>query len=91
MQFILLLLLCINAPASNAESFLDRLPSLGGSKQPSFLPPDKAFGLDVNARDAQTVQANFSVTPGYYLYRDKISFTSKDGATKVTAIKFPKG
>ncbi len=91
MRFILLLLLCINAPASNAESFLDRLPSLGGSKQPSFLPPDKAFGLDASARDAQTVQANFNVTPGYYLYRDKISFTAKDGAIKVTAIKFPKG
>ncbi|MGA7749231.1 MAG: protein-disulfide reductase DsbD, partial [Gallionella sp.] len=61
------------------------------SKQPSFLPPDKAFGLDVIARDAHTLQANFNVTPDYYLYRDKIAFTTKDSAVKVTAVNLPKG
>lgn len=91
MRFILLLLLCITAPAANAESFLDRLPGLGGSKQPDFLPPDKAFGLEVLVRDAHTLQANFSVTPDYYLYRDKISFTSKDSAVKVISVNLPRG
>jgi thioredoxin:protein disulfide reductase len=62
MRFILLLLLCLTAPASNAESFLDRLPGLGGSKQPSFLPPDKAFGLEIVVRDAHTLQASLFVS-----------------------------
>jgi thioredoxin:protein disulfide reductase len=91
MRFALLLLLCLVVPTSNADGFLDRLPTLTGSKQPSFLQPDKAFGLDVSARDAHTLQANFNVTPGYYLYRDKITFTTKDSAIKVTAVTLPKG
>jgi thioredoxin:protein disulfide reductase len=91
MRFILLLLLCIATPVSNAESFLDRLPSLGGNKQPEFLPPDKAFGLDVIVRDAHTLQANFKVTPGYYLYRNKITFAIKDSPEKVAAVDLPKG
>jgi thiol:disulfide interchange protein DsbD len=91
MRFVLLLLLCVVAPTSNAEGFLDRLSNLGGSKQPSFLPPDEAFGLDVKVRDAQTLQANFRVTPGYYLYRNKVAFTTTDNTVKVTAVNLPKG
>ncbi len=88
MRFVLLiLLLCLAAPAANA-GFLD---NLGGVKQPAFLPPDQAFGFDVTMRDARTLQASFIVTPGYYLYRDKIRFTVKDGAAGITAVKLPKG
>src|SRR3989338_3206766 len=88
MRSVLLLLLCIITPASNAEGFLDRL---GGAKQPVFLPPDQAFALDVSVRDAHTLQANFTITPGYYLYRDKISFTTNDTAIKVASVKLPRG
>jgi thioredoxin:protein disulfide reductase len=91
MRYVLLLLLCLAAPASNADGFLGRISDLTGNKQPDFLPPDKAFGLDVSVRDARTLQANFNVTPTYYLYRDKITFTFADSVVKVTAVKFPKG
>jgi thioredoxin:protein disulfide reductase len=91
MRYALLLLLCLAAPASEAESFLGRISDLTGNKQPDFLQPDQAFGLDVNVRDAHTLQANFNVTPTYYLYRDKITFTSAGSSVKVTAVKFPKG
>ncbi|MDP2695457.1 MAG: protein-disulfide reductase DsbD [Gallionella sp.] len=90
MRFVLLLLLCLIAPAANA-GLLDRLPGLGGSKQPNFLPPDQAFGLQVTVRDAHTLQASFNVTPGYYLYRDKIKFEVKDGAAKIRAVTLPRG
>ena len=85
---LVMLLLCLAAPASNAEGFLD---SLTGNKQPTFLPPDEAFGLNVVVRDAHTLQANFKVTPGYYLYRDKTAFSSKDSAVKITGVALPKG
>jgi len=88
MHSVLLLLLCFIAPAANAEGFLDRL---GGAKQPVFLPPDQAFVLNVSVRDAYTLQASFMITPGYYLYRDKISFKTDGTANKVAAIKLPKG
>ena len=91
MRFALLLLLCLAVPASNAESLLDRLSNLAVSKQPDFLQPDEAFSLEVKARDAQTLQANFNVTPTYYLYRDKITFTTKDNTVKITSVSLPKG
>ena len=87
MRFVLLLLLCFMAPAANA-GLLDRL---GGSKQPNFLPPDQAFALQVTVRDAHTLQASFNVTPGYYLYRDKIKFEAKGGAVKIRAVTLPRG
>jgi len=87
MRFIFLLLSCLMASAANA-GLLDRL---GGGKQPSFLPPDQAFGLEVTVRDAHTLQASFSVTPGYYLYRDKIRFEIKDGPAKIQSVSLPRG
>ncbi|MFA6920752.1 MAG: protein-disulfide reductase DsbD [Gallionella sp.] len=91
MRIVFFLLLCLNNPGTHAESLLDKLPAFGTSSPPSFLPPDQAFILDVEVRDAHTLQANFKVTPGYYLYRNKISFTVAGDAAKITEIKFPKG
>ena len=90
MRFVLLLL-CLMTSAANAGDLLDRLPGLGGSKQPSFLPPDQAFSLQATVRDAHTVLANLNVTPGYYLYRDKIRFEIKDDKVKIQAVKLPRG
>lgn len=88
---LVMLLLCFIVPGANADGFLDRLPGLGSTRQPTFLPPDQAFSLDVIVRDAHTLQANFRVTPGYYLYRDKVSFEIKDKTSKVTSVSLPKG
>ena len=90
MRLAMLLLLSFIVPASNATGFLDSLPGFG-SKQPVFLPPDQAFSLEVSARDAHTLQANFIITPGYYLYRDKVSFETKDSTIKIASIKIPPG
>lgn len=95
MRLLLLMLLCL-VPLSHAESFLDRLPLLGGAKQTVILPPDKAFGLEVSVRDESTLLANFKITPGYYLYRDKVSFTisgdsAKAAGVKITNVSMPKG
>ncbi len=38
-----------------------------------FLPVDEAFRLYVSALDGNTVEVAFQVTPGHYLYKDKIS------------------
>ncbi|HLP98270.1 MAG TPA: protein-disulfide reductase DsbD [Sideroxyarcus sp.] len=81
-RLLLILLLCI-APLAQAD-----LLSFGG-KKPSFLPPDQAFALEVHAIDQRTLLASFKVTPGYYLYRDKISFRTADG--KIARVALPKG
>lgn len=91
MRFALLLLLCLAAPASNAENLMDRISNLVVSKQPDFLQPDEAFSVKVKARDAQALQANFIVAPTYYMYRDKISFTTNDKTVKIISVSLPNG
>lgn len=90
MRILLLLALCF-APLTHAEGLLDRLPSLRGSAQPEFLPPDQAFGLEVNKSDTNALLANFRVTPTYYLYRDKVIFKIKSGSAKISKVTMPEG
>lgn len=87
MRFVLLILFCLASPVSYA--MLDGLPGFGA--KPTFLPPDQAFSLDVEVRDAHTLQANFRVTPGYYLYRDKVTFAITDGKAKIASVNLPEG
>ncbi len=97
MRYALLLMLCFAAaPSLHAESFLDRLPLLGGAKQPKFLPPDQAFGLSINVRDGRTLTVDFKITPGYYLYRDKVGFditpeSAKAAGVRITKVTTPRG
>ncbi|MDO8311416.1 MAG: protein-disulfide reductase DsbD [Sideroxyarcus sp.] len=80
----LLLMLCLSTLAqADLLSF--------GSKKPSFLPADQAFALDVHAIDQHTLLASFKVTPGYYLYRDKINFGIGDGKARIARIALPNG
>jgi thiol:disulfide interchange protein DsbD len=87
MRSLLLAFLLLFAPLSQA-GFLD---NLGGSKQPTFLPPDQAFGLQVTVRDTNTLQASFSITSGYYLYRDKVEFSVAEGKTRIARVELPRG
>ncbi|MES1981411.1 MAG: protein-disulfide reductase DsbD [Pseudomonadota bacterium] len=89
MRFILTLLLCLAfTPPNNsyAENFWEKLPLIG-SKQPTFLQPDKAFGLEISVGDPNTLVASFRVTPDYYLYRDKVVFTPSGAAAQAAGLK----
>lgn len=83
-RLIIVLLLCL-APLAHADllSF--------GSKKPSFLPADQAFSLDVRAVGQSTLLASFRITPGYYLYQSKISFSVNDGTSKIAQLVLPAG
>lgn len=80
--FALLFLLSLNTLAQ-AE-----LLSFGSSK-PEFLPPDQAFGLSIDVCDKNALLANFRVTPGYYLYRDKLNFSLADSKARIARIELP--
>jgi thiol:disulfide interchange protein DsbD len=85
MRRLLLILLLCTVPLAHAD-FLSF-----GSKKPSFLPADQAFALDVHAIDQHTLIASFKVTPSYYLYRGKISFSTADDKTRIARVDLPKG
>ncbi|MGE5170959.1 MAG: protein-disulfide reductase DsbD N-terminal domain-containing protein [Rudaea sp.] len=44
---------------------------------PKLLPPEEAFRLSARALDASTLEARFDVADGYYLYRDKMRFSTE--------------
>jgi thiol:disulfide interchange protein DsbD len=83
-RLLLILLVCI-APLAQAD-----LLSFGSAK-PKFLPADQAFSLEVHAVDQRTLLASFKITPGYYLYRDKTTFSIAEGKTRITRVTLPKG
>ena len=57
-----------------------------GSLQPKLLPPERAFRLSARALDASTIEARFDIADGYYLYRDKMHFTTDPVAAAQAAL-----
>jgi thioredoxin:protein disulfide reductase len=69
-----------------------KLDFTDGAKEEEFLSPDVAFKLDLSAKDANHLSANFKVVPGYYLYKSRIKFVISDAATgKIETIDLPAG
>lgn len=64
------------------------LAALNGHAQlgeSEFLPPDQAFRVEVTAEAADKVRVDFLVTPGYYLYRHRMSVKLDEAAGPVSA------
>ncbi|PKM46627.1 MAG: thiol:disulfide interchange protein [Gammaproteobacteria bacterium HGW-Gammaproteobacteria-1] len=56
-----------------------------------LLPPEQAFQLKVTALDAATVRAEWNIAPGYYLYKERFSFSTKTDGINLGAPVFPAG
>jgi thiol:disulfide interchange protein DsbD len=44
-----------------------------------LLEPEKAFRISVRALDERSVEVEFKIAPGYYMYRDRFSFATEAG------------
>ena len=91
-------LLCLAALAVSAQSIGDRLKNLidpgdGNLGNHGILGPDQAFKLSAMPAGPESVRFTWAVAEGYYLYRDKFSFSSVSDDVKVdkTAIRVPRG
>ena len=62
---------------------------LGPAQAQEFLDPAVAFKPSARALDDRTLEVQFDIAKGYYLYRDKFRFAA-EGATFGPA-EFPKG
>ena len=88
MTFRLFLALSWLLPSLALGGLLPERPSANDG----FLEPEQAFKLSMQARDARTLLADFEVAPGYYLYRERIFFKLKEGATSsITTVELHKG
>lgn len=67
------------ASTAQAQGFFGSVRAWFGGESPEqeLLPPDEAFKVSVEARDADTLIATFTAADGYYLYRDRIGFDLK--------------
>ena len=59
--------------------------------QVKLLPTEEAFRFSARALDARTVEANFAVADGYYLYRDKLRFSAGTPTVTVGTVELPAG
>ena len=67
-------------PANAADALLDQLGVAQTTIQPNprFLPAEQAFAVQLDA-DPQRVSVTIDIAPGYYLYRDKLSWRLDSG------------
>ena len=77
MRYLLIFLLALSSPARGAE--------------PELLEPDQAFRFMARLKDARTIEVNYQIAPGYYLYRDKFRFTLAPADAKAGAPQLPPG
>ena len=55
-----------------------------------LLEPEKAFRISARPLDARTVEVEFRIARGYYMYRDRFSFATESGR-KLAEAEIPRG
>ncbi len=99
LRTVFTVLLCFISAYSFAEekkpssllSVLERLGASFGETQQELLPPDEAFKLSLQVRDANTLIAHLTPAKDYYLYREKITFESNSEGIHVDKVTLPTG
>lgn len=59
--------------------------------EPELLEAEKAFQLSGRMRDDRTIEINYIVADGYYMYRDRFQFTVNGEPVKLAARQLPPG
>jgi thiol:disulfide interchange protein DsbD len=70
---------------------LSEIGSSSGLGNSKFLPVDEAFKPILVPVDGNTVEVTFQVTPGYYLYKHKISVAARSENVQLGKLDLPKG
>jgi thiol:disulfide interchange protein DsbD len=81
---ILTLLLALSAGAASALDYI-------GNLEQELLEPDKAFALNVSVVDDATLQVRWDIADGYYLYRDRIRFSTESPGVELGEPQLPAG
>jgi thiol:disulfide interchange protein DsbD len=59
--------------------------------QPDLLEPEKAFRFSARALDASTIEVRYQIADGYYLYRERFTFSAEPAGVKLGAAQIPQG
>jgi len=71
--------------------FLLMLCSFARAAEPELLEPEKAFRYAARLKNERSIEVNYQIAPGYYLYRDKFQFTAAPAGVKLGTAQFPPG
>ncbi|MDI1309012.1 MAG: protein-disulfide reductase DsbD [Methylotenera sp.] len=78
----------VSSAENKFSSFTNSL--IETNSEDTFLSPDAAFQLDLSVKDAQTIQANFTVVSGYYLYKERIKFVlTPSTSAQIASVDLP--
>ena len=59
--------------------------------EPELLEPEKAFRFSARLLDFNQLEVRYQIAPGYYMYRDKFSFSAQPAYISVDASRLPPG
>ena len=66
------------------------LDSIGGP-EPELLDPDQAFTFNATVKDETTLQASWTIADGYYMYRERIRFSTDTPGVELGEPQLPAG
>ena len=72
-------------------SFRARCRAAAAATIDDLLEPEQAFKLSVRVLDPGTVEVQFHIADGYYMYRDKFQFAVAGSEVKLGPAEFPPG
>jgi thiol:disulfide interchange protein DsbD len=78
------------APLLSLLLWAAAVPASAASDE-DLLEADQAFALATRVLDARTLEASWTIAPGYYLYRDKFRFEVMDGSATLGKAAMPAG
>jgi thiol:disulfide interchange protein DsbD len=81
---LLTLLLALLAAPAHALSSID-------DSEPELLEPDMAFAISATVLDSNTLQVRWKIADGYYMYRDRIRFSTDTPGIQLGSAKLPAG
>ena len=68
------------------------IPLFGhGAEEGDLLDPEKAFVFSAQVLDANTLEINYKIADGYYLYREKFKFELQPASVKAGTPELPHG
>jgi thiol:disulfide interchange protein DsbD len=80
------------ASVNPLQNLVKGITGLASSAQEDLLPPDQAFQFSAAVGDPNTLQVNWQIASGYYMYRDKTKLELIDaGGTALGAYEMPHG
>lgn len=63
--------------------------SVSAVGQAGLLPPEEAFRASARQVAPGMVEIAYTIAPGYYLYRERFSFSTKDAAGRIVSVAMP--